>query len=259
VLEVKGVGKVYEPPPWWLRPLVRTAAREPVRALHDISLTVERGQLVGLVGPNGAGKTTLLKIIATTLMPTEGDAEVDGHSVRGRTAQLRDRLGLVLEGDQGLYNRLTGQQNLELYGRLAGLSRGEAQVKARQMLELLELAHRDKLVFGYSAGMKMRLSIARSLMGDPALLILDEPTRSLDPVASRFATNLFRRLADEGRAVLLSNHRLEEVTSVSDRIVAIVHGRVVFSGTPKDLGTSSAEAADALTRLLEQSSSEPPS
>jgi ABC-2 type transport system ATP-binding protein len=252
ILDVQGVGKVYEPPPWWLRPMVRAAVQAPVRALADVSLTVERGQVVGLVGPNGAGKTTLLKIVATTLMPTEGTATVDGFDVRDRSAQLRDRLGLVLEGDQGLYSRLTGRQNLELYGRLAGLSPAAATAKATEMLELLELAHRDKLVFGYSAGMKMRLSIGRALVGDPALVILDEPTRSLDPVASRFAIGLFRRLADEGRAVLFSNHRLDEVTRIADQVVAIVHGRAVFSGTPAELGTSALESADALAALLER-------
>jgi ABC-type multidrug transport system ATPase subunit len=113
-------------------------------------------------------------------------------------------------------------------------------------------------VFGYSAGMKMRLSIARALMADPALMILDEPTRSLDPVASRFATGLFRRLADEGRAVLHSNHRLDEITAISDRVVAIVHGRVVFYGPPGELGTSPRESADELATLLERAAGKAP-
>lgn len=252
MLDVSAVGKTYEPPPFWLRPLMRTAVRAPVEALRDVSFSVHRGQVVGLVGPNGAGKTTLLKIIATLLEPTTGSVSVEGRAVSEDSLAVRRRLGLVLEGDQGLYGRLTGRQNLELYARLAGLSPRTARDRASELLNLMGLGERDKLVFGYSAGMKMRLSIARALTGDPALIVLDEPTRSLDPIVSRFAMGLFRRLADEGRGVLLSNHRLDEVIAASDRIVAIVDGAVCFSGTPADLGTSRGEAAQALSDLLER-------
>ena len=252
MLDVDAVSKVYAPPPRWLRPLVRTAVRQPVEALRGVSLRADRGEVVGLVGPNGAGKTTLIKVITTLLEPTAGHVSVDGFDVSHDAGQVRSRMGVVLEGDQGLYDRLTGQQNLELYGRLAGLGRAEALVRARELLEMLELRARDKLVFGYSAGMKMRLSIARAMMADPPLLVLDEPTRSLDPVASRFTVRLFRQLADGGRAILLSNHRLDEVVAVCTRIVAIVHGRVRFFGHPDDLGSTSGEAAGALSDLLER-------
>ena len=252
MLDIDVVSKVYEPPPVWLRPVVRTAVREPVRALRDVSLRAERGEIIGLVGPNGAGKTTLIKMITTLLEPTSGRITVDGFDVSRQAGQVRDRLGVVLEGDQGLYDRLTGAQNLELYGRLAGMSRAAARQRARELLEMLELADRDKLVFGYSAGMKMRLSIGRAMMADPPLLVLDEPTRSLDPVASRFTMRLFRDLAEANRAILLSNHRLDEVVAVCTRIVAIVHGRACFVGAPSQLGESPGEAAVALSDLLER-------
>jgi len=252
MLDVDAVSKVYAPPPPWLRPLVRTAAREPVSALRGVSLRVERGEIVGLVGPNGAGKTTLIKVISTLLEPTSGSATVDGFDTIRRSDRVRERLGLVLEGDQGLYDRLTGRHNLELYGALAGLSRTAARRRADELLDRLALSDRDKLVFGYSAGMKTRLSIARALIADPPLIVLDEPTRSLDPVASRFALRLLRGLADDGHAVVLSNHRLDEVVAVCSRVVAIVGGTVRYAGAPLDLGRTPGDAAHELSELLER-------
>ncbi len=252
MLEVRGVSKTYEPPARWLRPLVRSAVKEPMQALRDVSLTVQPGEIVGLIGPNGAGKTTLLKIISTLLEPTEGHVTVDGHDTTSDAAQVCRRLGLVLEGDQGLYDRLTGFQNLEFYGMLAGMPRRRARERATEMLALLELSHRDKLVFGYSAGMRMRLSIARALMADPPLLVLDEPTRSLDPLASRFTGTILRGLAEQGRSILMSNHRLDEVVSTCDRIVAIVHGQVRFQGVADDVAGAGNGRAAALSDLLER-------
>jgi ABC-2 type transport system ATP-binding protein len=256
MLQVVAVSKVYAPPTTWLRPFIRAAVRQPVQALRDVSMQVSTGEIVGLVGPNGAGKTTLIKVISTLLEPTSGHVTVDGHETSRSSAQVRQRLGIVLEGDQGLYDRLTGRQNLELYGRLAGLEKSAARRRADALLNLLDLAARDKLVFGFSAGMKMRLSIARAMMADPALLVLDEPTRSLDPLASRSTMRLFRSLADEGRAVLLSNHRLDEVVAVCTRIVAIVNGSVCFTGRPRDLADTPQEIVTALGDLLERKSQE---
>lgn len=250
MLSVVGVSKTYEPPPRWLRPLVRSAVREPFEALRDISLEVRPGEVVGLIGLNGAGKTSLLKIISTLLWPTSGTVTLDGHDTVTAPSEVCRRLGLVLEGDQGLYDRLTGAQNLVFYGMLAGLARPHAQRRAAELLEMLQLAQRDKLVFGYSAGMRMRLSIARSLLADPALVVLDEPTRSLDPAASRFTGTLLRELAGQGKAVLMSNHRMDEVAGVCDRVVAIVDGRVRFEGRPSDMSDTSAGSAQALSDLL---------
>lgn len=252
MLQVEGVSKTYERPPRWLRPLVRSAVREPLAALKDVSFEVHRGQIVGLIGPNGAGKTTLLKIISTLLEPTTGSVTVDGYNTTTHPTQVCQRLGLVLEGDQGLFDRLNGHRNLRFYGMLAGMSRRQAQSRADELLALLELAHRDKLVFGYSAGMRMRLSIARALMADPPLIILDEATRSLDPLASRFIGSLLRGLAAEGRAVLMSNHRLDEVVSVCDQVVAVVNGEVRYAGAVGDVTDLALATAEGLTDLLER-------
>ena len=257
MLDVREVTKHYEPPPWWLRPLLRVASTEPVVALSDVSFSVEAGEVVGLVGPNGAGKTTLLKIIAGLLHPTSGQVTLDGFDATRQPRRAARRLGLVLEGDRGIYDRLTGRQNLEFFGAMVGLSRDEARRRTGELLELLDLSERDKLTFGYSAGMRMRLSLARALLADPRVIILDEPTRSLDPVASRFVVRLVQDLADEGRAVLLANHRLDEVVESCSRVLALVGGRPRFLGDPADLPSAEGRTADALADLLEHGTERP--
>jgi ABC-2 type transport system ATP-binding protein len=235
MLEIQDVGKRYPLPPPLLRPLMRVAARKPVEALREVSFHVSKGDVVGLVGPNGAGKTTLIRIIATLLEPTWGEVTVDGHRVSRHPEEIRKRLGLVLEGDRGLYGRLTGRENLEFFGVLLGLAPTVARRRAGHLLESFDLVGRDKLVFGYSSGMRARLCLARALIADPPLLVLDEPSRSLDPVASLEMGRLLRQLAGEGRAILFSSHRLEEVSSVCDRVVVLMGGRVRHLGLPADL------------------------
>jgi ABC-2 type transport system ATP-binding protein len=250
VLVVDDVSKRYLPPPRWLRPLVRTAASEPVEALRHASFSVAPGEIVGLVGPNGAGKTTLIKIIATLLEPTAGHVLIDGIDVSEQPLHARRRLGVVLADDRGLYWRLSGRQNLELFGVITGLPRSMARDRAVALMRRTGLHGRDRLVFGYSSGMRTQLSLARCLLGDPGLLVLDEPTRSLDPLASAEVATLLGELAEEGRAVLLSSHRLDEVASLCHQVVVVVDGTVRYIGTPADLGADGTDAAAALAALL---------
>jgi ABC-2 type transport system ATP-binding protein len=251
-LDVEHVGKVYQPPPWWLRPLIKTASREPVAALRDTSFTVHTGEIVGLVGPNGAGKTTLIRIIATLLEPTTGRVSIGGVDIAGEPSRARQSIGLVLSDDRGLYWRMTGRQNLEFFGVMAGLSPSASRSRAGELLELVDLHERDKLVFGYSAGMRTRLNLARALLSDPQLLVLDEPTRGLDPLATHQVAGILEERAAEGKAVLLSSHRLDEVSEVCDRVVALVGGRVKFAGRPSDLDDRGGGAASALIALLSE-------
>ncbi|MGH8875113.1 MAG: ABC transporter ATP-binding protein, partial [Acidimicrobiia bacterium] len=249
-LELEEVSKQYLPPPPLLRPLIRVAAKHPVDALRDVSFTVDRGEVVGLVGPNGAGKTTLIRIISTLLEPGSGRAVVDGFDVMRHPEEVRRRLGLVLEADRGLYKRLTGKQNLEFFGIHAGLRREAARSRAEELLDRFGLADQDKLLFGYSSGMKVRLSLARALAADAPLLVLDEPTRSLDPLASFEVGQMLRELADRGHAILLSDHRLEELVSICDRVVVLVNGRVVYQGSPTELESDRGGQAVAALREL---------
>lgn len=241
------VSKRYMPLRQPLRTLVRVASDEPVDALVDVSLHVAPGEIVGLIGPNGAGKTTLVKIVGTLLLPTTGRVEVAGFDVVTQRARAKERLGLVLAEDRGLYWRLSGRHNLELFGVLYGLPKTFARQRANEVLELLNLDAPDRLVFGYSTGMKARLNIGRALMADPQVLILDEPTRSLDPVAREQMADLIRDLAEGGRAVLLASHDLDEVVAVCDRIAVLVGGTIRFEGSPTELVT---EDSRPLTRSL---------
>lgn len=229
---------------------MKVASRSSVDAVRDVTFEVQAGQVLGLVGPNGAGKSTLIRLIAGLLEPTAGRVLVNGQSVSGKGSRVTSGFGLVLEGDRGLYPRLTGVQNLEFFGVLAGLNRTATDQRSQELMESFDLSTRDKLVFGYSAGMRIRLSLARALMANPPLVLLDEPTRSLDPVASSQASALFRKLADEGHAVIVSNHRLDEVVTVSDRVVALVDGQIRFDGAPSQLESAASGAQAALVELL---------
>ena len=234
MLELDSVSKVYPPASGWLRLLMRTASDRPVPALTNVSFEVAAGEVVGLLGPNGAGKSTLFRVIATLLEPTSGDVRVAGHGLAGDRAELRSRIGLVLEGSRGSYGRLTGVHNLEFFGVMLGLSRNAARHRAAELMERLGLADRDRRVFGYSSGMQVRLALARALMADPPLLLLDEPTRGVDPVASRDVMVLLRELADSGRAVLMATHRLDEARDFCQRVVVLSEGAVRHVGDPAE-------------------------
>ena len=245
ILRVENLCKQYPPPPRWARPLIKVASSQVVDAVHDVTFDVEAGKVVGLIGPNGAGKSTLIRLIAGLLEPTSGSVSIDP----GTVDRTKGRLGLILDGDQGLYPRLTGLQNLEFFGVISGLTREHSKRRSAQLMKTFDLAGRDKLVFGYSSGMRLRLSLARALIADPALVLLDEPTRSLDPIASAETGALLRQLADAGLAVLVANHRLDEVVGLCDQVVAIIGGEIRFDGSPSELGDGSAAQA-ALLELL---------
>jgi ABC-2 type transport system ATP-binding protein len=225
-LRVDHLSVRYEPPTRWLRPLVRTASRQAHEALRDVSLSVDAGEIVGLVGPNGAGKTTLIKVLSTLLAPTAGTATIAGYDTVRATRDVQRRIGAVLADDRGSYWRLNGRDNLELFGVLHGLTRDRARARAAELLEWVDLADDDRLVFGYSSGMRARLGLARAMLASPPVLVLDEPTRSLDPVATQRLLESLRGTAGTGTAILLSSHRLDEVAGLCDRTLVIVEGHI---------------------------------
>ena len=249
MLRVEGVHKTFPRPGRIQRALVRSASDQPVDVLHDIDLDVQPGEIVGLVGPNGAGKTTLIRIIATVLDASSGSVAVDGYTAADEPQEIRRRIGLVLADDRALYWRLTGSENLEFFGRMNGLRRPDARSRGAELMRDFGLDTRDRMVYAYSSGMRARLSIARALLHKPPLLVLDEPTRSLDPVASKEVGGILRATAETGTAVLLSSHRIDEIESLCDRLVVIVDGRLRYSGTVEEL-TSSTRFDNALHALL---------
>jgi ABC-2 type transport system ATP-binding protein len=252
MLAVESLAKRYDPAPPWLRLLSRTASPVPVEALRGVSLEVAAGEIVGIIGPNGAGKTTLIKVVVGLLEATSGRVLVEGVDATHERVAARGRIGIVLADDRGFYWRLSGRQNLEFFAALAGVPASGRRSRVDELLELVGLGQRDKLVFGYSSGMRSRLAIARALLSDPPLLILDEPTRSLDPLAAADTGRVLRDLAGRGHAVLLASHRLDEVTAVCDRAIVLIEGQVRQVVSRQQLTEGAAWDSADLAALLER-------
>ncbi|MEV7075150.1 ABC transporter ATP-binding protein [Streptomyces sp. NPDC091972] len=207
-----------------------------VTALDDVSIEVEQGEVHGLLGPNGAGKSTLMKILSTVLLPTSGSAYVLGHDLVTEYRRIRPLLGIVFGGERGLYPRLTARQNLRYWAALYGMPTKKGLARTDALLDELGLAERaDDRVETYSVGMRQRLHLARGIIGDPRVLLLDEPTNGLDPLAAQQLRELIRRLAGEGRTILLATHDLAEAEVLCDRVTMINHGRVIAAEAPKNL------------------------
>ncbi|HZU80604.1 MAG TPA: ABC transporter ATP-binding protein [Acidimicrobiales bacterium] len=199
-----------------------------VEALAGVDLQVERGEVVALLGRNGAGKSTLMRVLASTVVPDAGRLWVEGIEAGSDPARVRGRVSLVLGEDRSFYWRLSGRKNLEFFAAMHGLDRRRARAAATVALESVDLsAEADKRVDRYSTGMRSRLAIARGLLGSPTVLLLDEPTRSLDPAAAAEARALVAAAAGRGLAVLLATHDLHEAAGLAERTVVLDRGRVV--------------------------------
>jgi ABC-2 type transport system ATP-binding protein len=220
-------------------------------ALAGVDLDVRRGELFGLLGPNGAGKTTLVKILCTLLLPTSGAASVAGLDVRDDADAIRRKVGVVLGGDRALYWRLTARENLWYFSQLYDMSGDVARARIEEVLRVVGLTDRaDDRVENYSKGMKQRLHIARGLLTDPEILLLDEPTIGLDPHAARSLRALVRKLVDEhGRTVVLTTHYMYEADELSDRIGVLHKGRIIALGTSAELKAKHASEGAVVVRV----------
>jgi ABC-2 type transport system ATP-binding protein len=223
------------------RTLWQRLRREPdrrtrFRAVDGIDLLVEPGEIFGVLGPNGAGKTTTLKMLATLLEPTAGEAYVLGIDVRERPREVRARLGAMLSGERSLYWKLTARENLEYFAALYHVPPSATRARIDAALDAVKLSDRSEdYVERYSTGMRQRLALARALLPDPPLLILDEPTVGLDPQSARDLRERVRDLRRQGRTVLLTTHYMEEADQLCDRIAIVDHGKVVALDTPAAL------------------------
>jgi ABC-2 type transport system ATP-binding protein len=201
-----------------------------VRAVDDLSFTVEAGRVTGFLGPNGAGKTTTLRMLLNLVRPTGGNGTIGGQHYADLTDPIR-KVGAILEAS-GAHRGRSGRNHLRMLCHAAGLP----AARADDVLELVGLTPAARRKFkGYSLGMRQRLGIAAALLGDPQVLILDEPANGLDPEGIRWMRGLLKGLADEGRTVLVSSHLLSEMEILADDLVIIAGGRLVRQGTVTDI------------------------
>ena len=207
-----------------------------VEAVRGVSFEIAEGELFGLLGPNGAGKTTTIKMLITLLIPTSGTAKVLGFDVVRDAREVRKRIGYVFGGERGVYERLSGYDNLRYFAELYGVPPKDIRPRIEFLLELVGLKGREQeRAEGYSRGMKQRLHIARGLLHDPPVIFLDEPTIGLDPVGARELRATIGSLADAGKTILLTTHYMFEADALCDRIAVINRGQIVAHGTPAEL------------------------
>jgi ABC-type multidrug transport system ATPase subunit len=217
------------------RSVVRRFGRRTI-ALNDVCLEIGAGEIHALLGPNGAGKTTLLRILTGLVHPDAGTVRIMGFDAVASPRALRQRLGLVPSGDRSFYLRISGLENLVFFARLYGLSRRAAIERADEVLDQVGLSDAARTRVGlYSHGMQKRLSVARALLPQPAVLLLDEPTHDLDPRAARAIRDLVRELAARGAAVVWATQRIEEIRGFADTVTLLHRGEVRFAGTVPDL------------------------
>ncbi len=211
-------------------------------ALAGIDLEVAGGSILGVLGPNGAGKTTAVRILTTLAVPDSGRARVAGYDVVAEAAQVRHHIGVAAQ-DATLDEALTGRHNLVMVGELSGLRRARSKARAGELLEQFGLSDAaDRVMKGYSGGMRRRLDIAASMMTRAPVLFLDEPTTGLDPASRSGVWDIIRVLVSEGVTLLLTTQYLDEADELADRIAVIDHGRVIAEGTPQELKAATGEA-----------------
>lgn len=226
VIELKNVEKTFRD--FWLRPTVK--------AVDGLSLTVNRGEVFGLLGPNGSGKSTTIKMILGLLAPSAGSVKLFGLSPRAIAA--RRRIGYLPELSY-LHPFLTAKETLGYYAGLCGLDRKTARERTAQLLEMVGLeAVATRSVGGFSKGMARRVALAASLIGKPELLILDEPTSGLDPVSTKEVKTLIKALKAKGMTILTTSHLLADAEDICDRVMIVNHGKSVAEGRVSELGTS---------------------
>jgi sodium transport system ATP-binding protein len=249
MLEVQAIGKSFPAPgrPGRAGPGDRQQGGL-LHAVRDVSFQAHDGSIVGLLGPNGAGKTTLLRMLSTAIQPSAGTARFDGVDIVAAPLAVRRKIGF-LSGTTGIYGRLTPREMVAYYGALHGLP---ADVLARRIDELFALlditSYADRRNDQLSTGMKQKVSIARTLIHDPAIVIFDEPTTGLDVVAAETVTRIIARCKEQGKTVLFSTHHMHEVELLCDHVVILRQGRLCFDGSVADMRDRTGE--DRLDRAF---------
>ena len=257
VITVQSIDKFFPPALSGWRALLQPIAKRTEKALSGVSFVVRAGEAVALMGPNGAGKSTLLRILATLIIPTTGRATIGGFDVEQNGAQARQQIGYHTGGDEGFYTRLTARENLLFFASMNNITGVLARERISRISTWLGLGQDlDRQVRTLSTGMTHRLGLGRALLHEPGILLLDEPTRSLDPLA---ASDFRRLLKDEivrreGTTLLFASHTPREVEEIADRVVLLDEGRVVANETPQGLCSAAGARTldEAIGRLVRQ-------
>lgn len=220
MLEVKGLSKEFKN----------------VKAVKDISFQVNEGEIVGLLGENGAGKTTTLRMLSTMLKPTGGTAIVNGYDVIKDGDNVRRQIGILFGGEVGLYDRLTARENIRYFANLSGISDEEADKTIAELAKDLEMEeYIDRRVGKFSRGMKQKVSIARSIVHSPSVMLFDEPSTGLDVSAARIVQDFILKCKEMNKTILFSSHSMKEVEKLCDRVIIINKGRIIEQGTIDEL------------------------
>ena len=206
-----------------------------ITALESVSFDVKPGEIFGLLGANGAGKTTCLRVLSTVLKPTSGRALIDGYDVSTQPTLVRSRIGFM-SGNTGIYDRMSAWEMVEYFGRLYGMEESALQARLERIFTTLQMNEiRDVLGSKMSTGMKQKVSIARTIVHNPPVLIFDEPTSGLDVLVARAVLKAIAALRDEGKCIIFSTHIMREVEKLCDRVAIIHKGRILAAGTLPEL------------------------
>ncbi|MCM2583647.1 sodium ABC transporter ATP-binding protein NatA [Bacillus stercoris] len=207
-----------------------------VKAVRDVSLTIQKGEVVGILGENGAGKTTMLRMIAALLEPSQGAITVDGFDSVKQPAEVKKRIGVLFGGETGLYDRMTAKENLQYFGRLYGLNRHEIKATIEDLSKRFGMRdYMNRRVGGFSKGMRQKVAIARALIHDPDIILFDEPTTGLDITSSNIFREFIQQLKREQKTILFSSHIMEEVQALCDSVIMIHSGEVIYRGALESL------------------------
>lgn len=207
-----------------------------VSAVDNISFEVKNGEIVGLLGENGAGKTTTLRMLATMLKPSSGTALINNYDVNKDSESVRGEIGILFGGEVGIYDRLTGRENIRYFAQLNGMSKEETEKSIEYLAENFQMKeYLDRKAGKFSRGMKQKISIARSIVHNPSVVLFDEPTSGLDVTAARIVQDFIKKCKSENKAVIFSSHSMSEVEKLCDRIIIIHNGKIIETGTIESL------------------------
>lgn len=207
-----------------------------IKAVDDVSFEVHPGEVVGLLGENGAGKTTTLRMIATMLKPTSGTCSINEYDIINHPEKIRENIGILFGGDVSLYDRLTGRENMLYFARLNGMDEVSANQAVEEISKDLDMMdYIDRPVGKYSRGMKQKISLARSVVHRPEVMLFDEPSTGLDVLSAKLIHDFIGKCKQENKTIVFSSHNMYETEKLCDRIIIIHQGKLIASGTISEL------------------------